>query len=190
MSYVYAVIGEDIGIAHVFSKKENAERYVSVTDADYFTIVPWELDDDKIDILAKQYVYAHILWDNEKVEDIQVNLESYEINTIKGIEYGHGDMLGEYWIIQCSKEYNGEDMDILKESFKTMLCYLMEEVKDMTKQGISDEKIEEMLATHTPEEWHKFIDEEMERLGLEFVEETEFDKNLLFDVDVSPEENK
>ena len=42
-------------------------------------------------------------------------------------------------------------------------------------------KIDEMLGKFSKEEWAKFIDEEMERLGLEFVPGTVWEKEHLFD---------
>ena len=41
--------------------------------------------------------------------------------------------------------------------------------------------IEEMIAAYTPEEWQKIIKDEMGELGLCFSEDTEYQKENLFD---------
>ena len=43
---------------------------------------------------------------------------------------------------------------------------------EMTQVDEMLEKMDEMLGKFSKEEWRKYIDEEMERLGLEFVPDT------------------
>ena len=51
--------------------------------------------------------------------------------------------------------------------YKTMLNEF-----EMTQVDEMLEKMDEMLDKFSKEEWRKYIDEEMERLGLEFVPDT------------------
>jgi len=145
MKCVYIVSGKDTGTAHIFAEKKNAERYINATDPEYFTYITWELEDNHIDILTKQYVGAHILWDNDKVIEVKIDLYCHEVTTFTGMEYGHGFMCGEYWIIQYVREYRGEDMDILEKSIKAVLTAWMVKVKDMVSRGMTDEEITEAI---------------------------------------------
>ena len=53
-------------------------------------------------------------------------------------------------------------------------------VRRVSKEG-KMKTIEEMTATHTKEEWQKIIISEMNELGLCFSEDTEYQKENLFD---------